>query len=106
HQRRGLVAALEAHLAGCVGGDDGSDVLSSDRKLHLRKQSFDAHLDNASDQLIAPTDAAETRAPLGGLLAERLEEIAVNLALWNAMMSARGFCGAQLAFHKARLTAI
>src|SRR5208282_2072416 len=96
-QRRGLVAAFQAHLPRGVGGNDGSDVLAADGEPDLRQQALDAHLDDAAHQLIAPADGAEVGAALGRLFAQRAEEKAVDLAERNAMVAAGGLYRAQLA---------
>src|ERR1019366_9345346 len=97
HQRRRFVAALQAHLASRVRRNNGCNVLAADGELYLCQQSFDADLDDASDELVAPADVAETCPALSRLGAQRLEEIAVKFALRNAMMSASCLHGAQLA---------
>ena len=96
-QRRGFVAALQAHLARGIGGDDRRDVLPADGHLHLGHQSLDADFHDAAHQLVAAADAAEIGAGLSRLFAQRLVEEAVDLALRDAMVAADRLHRAQLA---------
>ncbi len=91
-QGGGAVAGFQAEFARGVGGDDGGDALLADRKRHLRKQPFDAEIDHAPDELVAPADAAEVAAPaLHVATVETFWQKAVNLGLRDAVVPSGRF---------------
>jgi hypothetical protein len=62
------LAFSQLHLAGCVGGNDGRDLLVSDLKNDLGQQTGKSDLSDAPDELVAAAHRAEafTRSLGGG----------------------------------------
>src|SRR5690348_4726814 len=92
----GGLAGLEAHFAGGAGGNDGGDALPADGDFHFRHEAADAHLLDASHQLIAAADAAQDFLAHGFVVAAGAIQQAVHLRPRNAVMSARGAHAADL----------
>src|ERR1700689_5105528 len=59
HEGCGGLTFAELHFAGCVGGDDGGDLLVSYGQNDLCEQSAEFHFDDFAYQLIASADVAE-----------------------------------------------
>src|SRR5579864_4500126 len=81
---------FQLHFASGTRGDDGGDPLVADGKRNFRHQSADAHVVDATDKLIATTDATEKVVALGKILSSGAEEKAVNFALRDAVVASGG----------------
>src|SRR6266478_3486914 len=97
HQRRCSLPDFQPHLFGRIGGDDGRDMLLSNRHPNLGQQAAVLHFQHAPNQLIAPADLAEIDPPCFDTAAfQFFRDHAVALTLWNAMMPARRLHGLEL----------
>jgi hypothetical protein len=89
-------AFFQAQLAGGVGSDDGGDDLAADGETDLGEEAFDFEIDDAADELIAAADGAHHLA-LRGFGAFGFVEERVQFRFGNAVVTARGFDGLELA---------
>lgn len=61
-KRASGLAFAELHLAGGIGGDDGSDLLVSNFEDDLGQEAADLYLRDGADELIAAAYIAEALA--------------------------------------------
>src|SRR5580704_759385 len=85
----GGLAGLEIHFAGGAGGDDRGDLLATDGEFYFGHEAAYPHAVDATDQLIASTDAADHIAAFLLGFAAGAKKQAIDLVLWDAMMAAR-----------------
>lgn len=68
-------------------------MLFANGKGDLGNQAAGFNGHDAADQLVAPADAAKSRAAFGYVdFAEGPREEAIDFGFWNAVVSSGGFC--------------
>src|SRR5260370_30141825 len=86
---------FEGHFRDGMAGNDGSNRLPANRKLHLGEQAFFADLNHATHKLVAAADAAEAAPALGADLFSTAMKIAIKFIAGKPAVPARGAPGAQ-----------
>jgi hypothetical protein len=92
-----VVAFAEVELAGGVSCDDAGDALVVDGDGDLGEEAFDADADDVAGELVASADAAEALTGFGGGLKAVFGEEGLERGVRDAVVSAGGGPGGELA---------
>src|SRR5271166_4604620 len=61
------LADFQPHFPNSIGGYDGGNMLTANRKGHLCHQTGDLYVGHAADKLVAPADASKVILPFGNV---------------------------------------
>src|SRR5437867_2237946 len=89
------LSILQLHFPDGSRSDQGCDELASYRQGDLGDKAADTDINDAADQLVAAADALVGDAPFAFVAAARAIKQAIDLSLWDAVMSAGRLYAAQ-----------